>query len=58
MSAYTPSMEIRDGFTACHRIACAKSAPQVMDYTVAGSSANTNLGTFWLEAMLAAVPAA
>ena len=30
----------------CHRIACAKSAPQVMDYTVAGSSASTNLGTF------------
>ncbi len=35
-----------DVFTPCHRIACAKGAPQVMDYTVAGSSANTNLGTF------------
>ncbi len=32
----------KDGVTACHRIACAKSAPQVMDYIVAGSSANAN----------------
>ncbi|MEL4486116.1 hypothetical protein AAEH76_21455, partial [Shewanella algae] len=40
------SMEIRDVLAASHRSACAKGAPQVIGYTVAGSSASTNLGTF------------
>ncbi len=46
-----------DGFTACHSIACAKGAPQVIGCILLAAKRKF-IGEFGLKAMLVAVPAA